>query len=575
MGIFPEITSMAKFFPDIPPDFKKSEAECGLYRILKGLPDEWSVLHSVYVHQHAYKRSGEADFLLISPRVIMVIEVKGGQVYAEGGEWCFKNRNGEIGRKKESPFQQAESAWHALKKLAITRPGAEALLNKLAHGWGCYLPDCEIPHDNVPPSAWPKDMMCDASRLALTSAKEAVLSMADFVLKKDTKLAANKERPEPTGLSPLEYETLVDCFRPNFNAAPSMASVIQVADWELVRLTAEQGDALWGMEGVSRILVHGPAGTGKTLIAETRFHSLLENDENMRVALICFNVHLADHLSSINMLRMKPGRSFIGTVHSLLREYSPALKANAADHDGCLRDLKAWRASHPGGAFDALIVDEGQDLRAQPKLCEALGYLLKDGWGQGQWVWFEDRGQALVKYADSAFEPQPEVSYRLKRNVRNSAHIAEFANKSTSNPAIPSDIPGHQVKPLLYKTADQSGRLDELETAVDGLLKKGFKPEDIVLLDYAGTGEVLANQRKIAGVALSGWTSGHRKNILRHSTVRKFKGMEAPAVVVYNITGKIMKDDPLFYVASTRPKVSLTILADHDAMQSISELMVG
>ncbi len=69
---------MAKFFPDIAPDYKKSEAECTLYRVLKGLSDEWSVLHSVYVHQHAYKRSGEADFLLISQKVIMVIEVKEG-----------------------------------------------------------------------------------------------------------------------------------------------------------------------------------------------------------------------------------------------------------------------------------------------------------------------------------------------------------------------------------------------------------------------------------------------------------------------------------------------------------------
>jgi hypothetical protein len=566
---------MAKFYPDIPPDYKKSEAEYGLYRILKDLPGEWSVLHSVYVHQHAYKRSGEADFLLISPKVIMVIEVKGGEVYAEDGQWCFKNRHGEVGRKKESPYQQAESAWHALKKLACTRPGAEGLLNKIAHGWGCYLPDCEVPHDKVPPNSWPEEMMCDAAKLIHANAKDVALSMAQFAWEKDLKLAAKKERPEPVGLAPSEYEALVDCFRPNFNSVPSMSSAIQAADGELIRLTAEQGDALWGMEGVSRLLVHGPAGTGKTLIAETRFHSLLENSEQSRVALVCFNVHLADHLSSLNMLRMKPGRSFVGTVHSLLREFSPALKANPGDHEGCLRDLKAWRSSHPEGAYDTLIVDEGQDLRAQPKLCEALGLLVKGGWAAGEWVWFEDRGQALVKYGESVFEPRPEVSYRLKRNVRNSLHIAEFANKSTSNPATPSDIPGHQVKPLLYKSSDLLGRLAELEAVVDGLLKKGFRPEDIVLLDYAGAGDALSEVRRFAGVSLSSWTSGHRRGVLRHTSVRKFKGMEAAAVVVYNVTGKVLKDDPLFYVASTRPKVSLTILADQDAMNSIVELMVG
>jgi hypothetical protein len=566
---------MAKFFPDVPPDYKKSEAEYGLYRILKDLSDEWSVLHSVYMHQHAYKRSGEADFLLISPKVIMVIEVKGGEVYAEGGQWCFKNRHGEIGRKKESPYQQAESAWHALKKLACTRPGAEALLDKIAHGWGCYLPDCEIPHDKVPPNSWPKEMMCDAASLFGSNAKDVVLSMAQFAWEKDRKLAVNKERPEPVGLSTSEYEALVDCFRPNFNSVPSMASAIQAADGELVRLTTEQGDALWGMEGVPRLLVHGAAGTGKTLIAETRFHSLLSQDENRRVALVCFNVHLADHLSAMNMLKIKPGRSFIGTVHSLLREYSPALKSNPADHDGCLRDLQAWLVANPGGAFDSLIIDEGQDLRAQPVLCAALGCLLKGGWNGGEWVWFEDRGQSLVKYADGAFEPPSQVAYRLKRNVRNSSHIAEFANNATSNPAIPSDIPGHVVKSHLYKSSDDIGRFTELEAAVSGLIKKGFKAEDIVLLDYSGANETLSEAKKIAGLAAFGWTTSARKNVIRYTTVRKFKGMEAAAVIVYNVKGRIEKDDPLFYVAATRPKVSLTIMADQAAMESISKMMIG
>ena len=51
--------------------------------------------------------------------------------------------------------------------------------------------------------------------------------------------------------------------------------------------------------------------------------------------------------------------------------------------------------------------------------------------------------------------------------------------------------------------------------------------------------------------------------------------MESPAVIVYNVSGTIEKDDPLFYVASTRPKISLTILATQDAMLSISRLLAG
>ena len=64
---------MARFYPDIEPNPQKSEAEYKLYRALKRLPDDWCVLHSVYVHQHGYKRSSEADFLIFSPKGIMVI----------------------------------------------------------------------------------------------------------------------------------------------------------------------------------------------------------------------------------------------------------------------------------------------------------------------------------------------------------------------------------------------------------------------------------------------------------------------------------------------------------------------
>ena len=190
-------------------------------------------------------------------------------------------------------------------------------------------------------------------------------------------------------------------------------------------------------------------------------------------------------------------------------------------------------------------------------------------------MWFEDRGQSLVKYAAGAFEPPSQVAYRLKRNVRNSTHVAEYANNATSNPAIPSDIPGHVVKSYLYKTPDELGRFLELEAAVSGLIKKGFKAEDIVLLDYSGNNETLMEAKKIAGLAAFGWSTSARRNVIRYTTVRKFKGMEAPAVIVYNVKGCIEKDDPLFYVAATRPKVSLTIMADQTAMESISKMMIG
>ena len=564
---------MARFFPNIPPDPNKSRAELKLFNALKSLSDEWCVLHSVYMHKHAYKRSAEADFLLLSPRVALVIEVKGGEVYAEAGEWCFRDRNGNINRKKESPYQQAESAWHALKKLTCENDDTRRLIEKMAHGWGCYLPDCEIPHDKISNRTWPPVMICDSLRMTNTSMEKIILEMADFTLAKDIKTAKDNYWKPPTGLTPEEFEKVVSCFRINFNSIPSMTSDIEFADEQFVKLTRDQGDALWSMEDVKRLMVHGPAGTGKTLIAQRKFNTIVSSDENKRVAFVCFNTLLADYLSTLNLQKMKSGGSFVGTVHGLLREYSPALKTNTEDYEGCVKDLKIWSDNNKDSQFDYLIIDEGQDILAQPKLCEALGYLLKGGWDNGEWVWFEDRAQSVLRMGNVTFEPPKIVSYKLNKNVRNTLNIAEFSNKFISKPATPSEVFGHTVKSQLHSATDEKGRYIELESQIQNLIKTGFKPQDIVVLDYSGKNEYLMAKKSIAGFDAYGWTSSPRKNVIRYSTVRKFKGLEAPAIVIYNVSGAIEKDDPLFYVASTRAKISLTVICSQEALLSISSIL--
>lgn len=70
------------------------------------------------------------------------------------------------------------------------------------------------------------------------------------------------------------------------------------------------------------------------------------------------------------------------------------------------------------------------------------------------------------------------------------------------------------------------------------------------------------------------WTTHPRGRTIRYSTVRKFKGLEAPAVIVYNIKGAVGNPDPLFYVATTRAKANLTLIGDAESIISISENVV-
>ena len=208
-----------------------------------------------------------------------------------------------------------------------------------------------------------------------------------------------------------------------------------------------------------------------------------------------------------------------------------------------------------------------------PQLCEALGCLVRKGWAGGRWVWFEDRSQSVLNSSAEVFNPPSQLSYRLSRNVRNGRLIAEFANNFTENKAVPMDIPGHAIATRRHASGEPVSRLAEVASRVEELLRSGFKEQHIVLLDYSGNNESLSAARQIAGIGVAPWSTQPRGKTIRYSTVRKFKGLEAPAVIIYNIKGSIGNPDPLFYVATTRAKANLTLIGDMDSIISISETM--
>ena len=87
---------MARMIPPDPPSFNQSLGEERVFRALRTLPDEITVIYSFrWLHPgrrqmltEPLKAQGEGDFVLFDPRRgILVIEVKGGEVWCERGRW--------------------------------------------------------------------------------------------------------------------------------------------------------------------------------------------------------------------------------------------------------------------------------------------------------------------------------------------------------------------------------------------------------------------------------------------------------------------------------------------------------
>jgi hypothetical protein len=77
--------------------------------------------HSLNLARHDYKILGELDFVVLSPRGLLVLEVKGGGVNRRGGVFVYSDRYGVEHRSSEGPFQQARSGMFSLRRRLVDR----------------------------------------------------------------------------------------------------------------------------------------------------------------------------------------------------------------------------------------------------------------------------------------------------------------------------------------------------------------------------------------------------------------------------------------------------------------------
>ena len=211
---------------------------------------------------------------------------------------------------------------------------------------------------------------------------------------------------------PLDDESLEivhDFLRPQAHAVniaghtrPSFLDRVADAERRIESLTEDQMRMADVAEANPRVLCAGGAGTAKTFLAERLARRWAEAD--MQVALVCRSPWLRHHLAS----RLSLARLTVSLI------------------DGV--GLDCFRAGLD--RFDALIVDEGQDL-LDMSCMETLDEVLDGGLSTGRWCWFQDlNNQALTEgYNRSATElldsTEP-VRMPLRINCRNTRIILEW-----------------------------------------------------------------------------------------------------------------------------------------------------
>jgi len=514
-----------------------SNAEKKVFEWLRRFDDDSLIaFHSVTTTKQAIKRFGEIDFLIVGPKGIFVLEIKGGLVHIDSGNWRYENRHREKSKpSREGPFKQAESALHATLKDLEQRFHWNSI-REFTQGYGVITPDCDLKES----FEW--DAITHAGNKECRHFDQWLPKLFNHWRSKHKK-AFNKSQ----NVNASDVKKIVDYIRPEFDVMlPLYATVSDVND-EIISLTKSQMLFADSVEVSPRTLCSGSAGTGKTLLAQETAKRWSQDDK--QVLLICYSPWLKNFLeTNINLPNV-----LVTTISAL---------PTAARRFGIEK-------------FDALIVDEGQDLLQFDTLVEKIEPWLEGGFKSGQWCFFYDRNNQanLFKPAEKSaikflqdYAPTP---IPLRKNCRNTKNILDRIKTDLgADMAISGDIIGPNVESVIVNNEKDSA--EKLSQIIDDLVNEaGMNWGEITILSpkpmSKSSVQLLDKKVKRHLVELDEHSMrSFPPEKMSFAEISNFKGLENECIILIDIEDpkNLEKSTNLakHYVAMSRAKVFLRII---------------
>lgn len=550
---------MSQMVPaDIDGDAPPGEREA--FVALRDAPgtDEWIVFHSLGIGRHTSQFEGEADFVVLAPGLgILVIEVKSHlRIQADSaGRWKLGNDDWTT----RSPFTQASGEYHSIINFLRRRN-----LEPVAFPAGYAVWFTSIAKQNIPPAiGWHEWAVLDASDVGnAASAVRRVLTAIDD----DTTVKTAGYRHASGAPSREQVERVRAALQPEFVAEIKPAERARRRDAELTRFTTDQLALLDCVGRIPQVIVEGPAGTGKTFIAEEAARRHAAKGE--RVLLVMFNRLLETHLQA------RLGGAENITVTRLHAEMERVAGVNSPPDDGAdwyatELPLLALEAATDGAfspPYDFLIIDEAQDVASDANL-DFLDALLVGGLDSGRMLILGDFSNQNIFQSriDAAALFNRRVPHAapvdLDTNCRNRRAIGAWAESASGREGLckafrRSDEHEGSVTVDAFTSKEQEVEL--LDAAVRQLRSEGFGVKDIVILaPFRDSAAKRASESR----SVSQLGSGIRDtSYVRWGTIHEFKGMEAPAVILTDIAGSSDRLPDLIYAGATRATDRLIVL---------------
>ena len=527
---------MAIFIPNIKPeDFNNSYGEKKVYESLRTLSDQYTVFYSLnWVGINEKRTIGEADFVIIHPiKGIIVIEVKSGEIEYKDCEWIQTNTKSGQSKRIEPYAQARKSQFELLDRL-----------NEGIHGfripmlcYGVWFPSIDISEKAPLPPEAPKEITLD--RVSLDNAEKALNGAFDYWATKYRQVSLNQS----------QYKRVIDVLCPHFHVVPRLKTKISEMEETYIQLTRQQAALLDFLEEQKTAVIHGLAGTGKTVLGVEKAKRIAAQDE--QVLFLCFNSYLKETLKKNNNIPNVTFHNAHSLAYEIMGQSDVPIEEVLNEFEDFLEEVfdeESWRYSN-------IIVDEGQDL--DDRLLNRLYELVKSK--NGCFYVFYDRNQYIMKNKLPKWIEDAECRLVLHKNCRNTAEVFKTSCSIMGLENITyNEIHGEVPATKFYSTESELENI--LNSFIKRVIEEGLDPSDVVIL----TAKTIESSwidcsKKYAGQELS--CDGESGKIL-FTTIRKFKGLEAEAIIIIDVQMSALtnaEDRRLLYTGASRAKNLLNI----------------
>ena len=416
---------------------------------------------------------------------------------------------------------------YAVKKTIAEHPSAPENIYKTPFVYLCIFPNTKFKLSTSEYESW---RLCDADDLNRSGLNKFILEGLNKQITHDQGRTTGSKFDRRT----LEISTSL--------LRPKMMSEIEThqernerINKEIFSLTAEQKNAIDTGILNERILITGPAGTGKTLIA-TELAGKKSKGEK-KVLLLCFNKLLAENLKS----KYLDENFDVYNFHSfLLKNSSLSVPTNPDEnfYDNELLNNSYDYVIQNEIIYDYIVIDEFQDLSSKDVFIY-LDRILMGGLAAGNWTFLADfEKQVLFKrggdpYIElSEFLNQDPPQKPLRVNCRNTPQVVEMIEEFTKlDPYYETNRDDVITNSLVKPYENSSELIENINKSINNLLQN-YENKDILLLSPTLGGVI--KELQITNTNLTPYNKDNIQNKSGpyYSSIKAFKGLEFNVVIL-------------------------------------------